>query len=90
MVLEWEQATRLLYAAGDVRHIRVWDTDKELNVQDIPTGAESCVSCLASDSADRCLLVAGCGDGTVRLYDRRISPANRYWGCDSMGVAYLD
>ena len=77
MVLEWEQTTRLLYAAGDVRHIRVWDTDKELNVQDIPTGAESCVSCLTSDTADRCLLIAGCGDGTVRLYDRRMNPASR-------------
>lgn len=76
MVLEWEQATRLLYAAGDVRHIRVWDTDKELNIQDIPTHADSCVSCLTSDSADRSLLVAGCGDGTVRLYDRRMPPTS--------------
>lgn len=78
MVLEWEQTTRLLYAAGDVRHIRVWDTDKELNIQDIPTGADSCVSCLTTDSADRSLLIAGCGDGTVRLYDRRMNPASRY------------
>lgn len=78
MVLEWEQATRLLYAAGDVRHIRVWDTDKEISIQDIPTRADSCVSCLTSDSADRSLLVAGCGDGTVRLYDRRMPPSSRY------------
>lgn len=76
MVLEWEQATRLLYAAGDVRHIRVWDADKELHIQDIPTHADSCVSCLTSDSADRSLLVAGCGDGTVRLYDRRMPPTS--------------
>ena len=77
MVLEWEQATGLLYAAGDVRHIRVWDTHKELNIQDIPTGADSCVTCLTSDSADRSLLIAGCGDGTVRLYDRRQPPSSR-------------
>ena len=76
MVLEWEQTSRLLYAAGDVRHIRVWDTDKELHVQDIPTGAESCVSCMSSGMADKSLLIAGCGDGTVRLYDRRMNTAN--------------
>ena len=77
MVLEWEQATGLLYAGGDVRHIRVWDTHKEVNIQDIPTGADSCVTCLTSDSADRSLLIAGCGDGTIRLYDRRQPPSQR-------------
>jgi regulator-associated protein of mTOR len=74
MVLEWEQPTGLLYASGDVRHIRVWDSHKELMVQDIPTKADSSVTCLTSDSAERSLLIAGCGDGTVRLYDRRQPP----------------
>lgn len=77
MVLEWEQATGLLYASGDVRHIRVWDTHKELMVQDIPTHADSSVTCLTSDAAERSLLIAGCGDGTVRLYDRRQPPTSR-------------
>lgn len=78
MVLEWEQPTGLLYASGDVRHIRVWDTHKELMVQDIPTKADSSVTSLTSDSAERSLLIAGCGDGTVRLYDRRQPPHSRY------------
>ena len=78
MVLEWEQPTGLLYASGDVRHIRVWDTHKELMVQDIPTHADSSVTCLTSDSAERSLLIAGCGDGTVRLYDRRQPSSSRY------------
>ena len=78
MVLEWEQMTGLLYAAGDVRHIRVWDTHKEVKIQDIPTGADSCVTCLASDSAERSLMIAGCGDGTVRMYDRRQPPSSRW------------
>lgn len=77
MVLEWEQQTGLLYASGDVRHIRVWDTHKEMMAQDIPTHADSSVTCLTSDSAQRSLLIAGCGDGTVRLYDRRQPPASR-------------
>ena len=81
MVLEWEQATGLLYAAGDVRHISVWDTHKEVRIQDIPTGADSCVTCLTSDSAERSLMIAGCGDGTVRLYDRRQPPNSRLIYC---------
>ncbi|WAQ95554.1 RPTOR-like protein [Mya arenaria] len=67
LVTNWEQHTGSLLASGDVRFIRVWDTHKELKVQDIPTGADSCVTCLASDMSGRSLLIAGCGDGSVRL-----------------------
>ena len=38
VVLGWEQPTGLLYATGDVRYIRVWDTHKEMKIQ---------VSCLS-------------------------------------------
>ena len=41
--------------------------------QDIPTEAESCVTSLVSDYG-RSLLVVGCGDGSVRLFDRRLPP----------------
>ncbi|XP_065898474.1 regulatory-associated protein of mTOR-like [Dysidea avara] len=75
LVLCWEQATGLLYSSGDVQRISLWDTHKEMKTQDIPTNAGSCVTSLASDSARRSLLVAGCGDGTVRLFDRR-QPTN--------------
>ncbi|XP_065846422.1 regulatory-associated protein of mTOR-like isoform X2 [Oscarella lobularis] len=71
LVLEWKQQSGRLFASGDVRYIRVWDVAKEMQVQDIATGAESCVTCLTSDEAGRSLLVAGCGDGTVRLFDHR-------------------
>ena len=77
MVLEWEQQTGLLYTTGDVRYIRVWDTHKELKIQDIITGAESCVTSLALDVHDKSLMVAGCGDGTVRLYDKRNPMSSR-------------
>ena len=33
VVLGWEQSTGLLYATGDVRYIRVWDTHKEMKIQ---------------------------------------------------------
>lgn len=75
LVLDWEQESGMLLASGDVRIIRIWDSQRETKVQDIPTGAESCVTSLASDSFGRSLLIAGCGDGSVRLFDRRLAPS---------------
>nr|KAF6417035.1 regulatory associated protein of MTOR complex 1 [Molossus molossus] len=72
MVVDWEQETGLLMSSGDVRIVRVWDTDREMKVQDIPTGADSCVTSLACDS-HRSLVVAGLGDGSIRVYDRRMA-----------------
>ncbi|XP_078609645.1 regulatory-associated protein of mTOR-like isoform X2 [Branchiostoma floridae x Branchiostoma japonicum] len=74
LVVDWEQESGMLLASGDVRIIRVWDTQKEKKLQDIPTGADSCVTSLVSDSVGRSLLIAGCGDGSVRLFDRRLAP----------------
>lgn len=42
--------------------------------QDIPTGADSCVTSLSCDS-QRSLIVAGLGDGSVRVFDRRMGPS---------------
>ncbi|XP_068832533.1 regulatory-associated protein of mTOR isoform X2 [Capricornis sumatraensis] len=72
MVVDWEQQTGLLMSSGDVRIIRIWDTDREMKVQDIPTGADSCVTSLSCDS-HRSLIVAGLGDGSIRVYDRRMA-----------------
>lgn len=33
MVVDWEQETGLLMSSGDVRIIRIWDTDREMKVQ---------------------------------------------------------
>lgn len=33
MVVDWEQETGLLMSSGDVRIIRIWDTDREVKVQ---------------------------------------------------------
>ncbi|XP_025072694.1 regulatory-associated protein of mTOR, partial [Alligator sinensis] len=67
-----EQETGLLMTSGDVRIIRIWDTDREMKVQDIPTGADSCVTSLSCDS-HRSLIVAGLGDGSIRVFDRRMA-----------------
>lgn len=33
MVVDWEQETGLLMTSGDVRIIRIWDTEREMKVQ---------------------------------------------------------
>ncbi|XP_014681197.1 PREDICTED: regulatory-associated protein of mTOR-like [Priapulus caudatus] len=76
MVTAWEQETNYLYASGDVRVIRIYDSQKEMKAQDIPTQANSCITSITCDSSNRSLLVAGCGDGLVRLYDRRLPPTD--------------
>ncbi|XP_076441319.1 regulatory-associated protein of mTOR-like isoform X2 [Babylonia areolata] len=74
LVTHWEQENATLICSGDVRNITLWDMRTEAKKQDIPTGAESCVTSLISDMSGRSLLIAGCGDGTVRLFDRRLAP----------------
>ncbi|GFO38269.1 regulatory-associated protein of mtor [Plakobranchus ocellatus] len=74
LVTEWEQESSTLITSGNSRIIRLWDMEKEMKISDINTGAESCVTSLASDSMHKSLLIAGLGDGSVRLFDRRLNP----------------
>ncbi|KAJ9585619.1 hypothetical protein L9F63_002589, partial [Diploptera punctata] len=74
LVMSWEQKSQNVIVAGDVRIIRIWDAESELKVQDIPTGADCCVTSLSSDVSESSLILVGCGDGSVRLFDRRLSP----------------
>jgi len=74
VVTEWEQESTTLMVSGNARIIRLWDMQREKKISDINTGAESCVTSLASDPISKSLLIAGCGDGSVRLFDRRLNP----------------
>ncbi|CAG0893874.1 unnamed protein product [Darwinula stevensoni] len=71
IVMHWSQTAQQLAVSGDVRVVRLWDVAKELRILDLPTGAESCITCLSRERDGSPLLVAGCGDGSVRLYDIR-------------------
>jgi len=33
LVVDWDQTSSLMYTSGDVRIIRIWDTETELRVQ---------------------------------------------------------
>ncbi|XP_067006454.1 regulatory-associated protein of mTOR isoform X2 [Anabrus simplex] len=74
LLMSWEQRVQQLVVAGDAKIIRIWDAESELKSQDLPTGTECCVTCLSTDLSGSSLLVAGCSDGSVRLFDRRLAP----------------
>ncbi|KAK9301643.1 hypothetical protein QLX08_006065 [Tetragonisca angustula] len=73
LVTKWEQKSLTLAVTGDVRIVRLWDAETELKKQDIPTGADCCATCIDVDGVGA-MMAVGCGDGSVRLFDRRLPP----------------
>ncbi|XP_073974210.1 regulatory associated protein of MTOR complex 1 isoform X2 [Rhodnius prolixus] len=74
-VMAWDQVRQTMIVGGDNRVLRIWDAETELLLQDIPTDADSCVTCISLDPArGGAMMCIGCGDGTVRLFDRRLKP----------------
>lgn len=49
MVVDWEQETGLLMTSGDVRVIRIWDTDREMKVQVVDAPARIVTMNTAAD-----------------------------------------
>lgn len=74
LLLEWQQSRGTLLATGDVKIIRVWDAPRELCVVDIPARSSSSITSLTSDQVAGNICVSGFGDGTIRVYDRRLDP----------------
>ncbi|GAV06118.1 hypothetical protein RvY_16150 [Ramazzottius varieornatus] len=72
LIFSWEALTQHVIVAGDCKTMRIWDTANESKVLDIATKVDSGVGCVASEPGCRGLFVAGYGDGSVRLYDRRL------------------
>jgi len=71
VVVDWQQELGRVLVSGEVGYVKVWDAEKELCVQDIPTECDSGVTCLASEQ--NCMVfVAGCADGSVRVFDQRL------------------
>eukprot|EP01018_Ginkgo_biloba_P000291 Gb_09312 [translate_table: standard] len=70
-VVDWQQLTGYLYASGEISSIMVWDLDREQLASSIPSSSESCISALSASQVHDRQLVAGCGDGSVRLFDIR-------------------
>ncbi|KAI8369718.1 raptor N-terminal caspase like domain-containing protein [Blakeslea trispora] len=74
LVTDWHQARGLLFTGGDARVVKVWDVHQEMPVMDIPTQSMGCVTSITSDQVNGNIIVAGFGDGSIGVYDRRLSP----------------
>lgn len=70
-VVDWQQQSGYLYASGEVSSIMLWDLDKELLVNPIPSSSDCSISALSASQVHGGQLAAGFVDGSVRLYDVR-------------------
>ena len=52
--------------------MRVWDLETEQLLSAIPTGTADCVTSMTS-WPDGNTLAASCGDGSVRIFDKRLN-----------------
>ncbi|XP_024080939.1 regulatory-associated protein of mTOR isoform X2 [Cimex lectularius] len=73
-VLGWDQTRLNFIIGGDSRSLKIWDANAELSLSDIPTGADAPVTSISIDPSGGYKMSIGCADGTVRLFDRRLSP----------------
>lgn len=74
LVLNWQQGQGKLFAAGDLKVIRVWNAATEICTHEIPTRSGSCITALTSDQVAGNVIVAGFGNGKVQVYDQRETP----------------
>jgi len=71
LVLAWQPSTELAVAGGNADVLKLWDVSRELCVQDLPTQATSAVTCIMADKNDGRVIISGCADGSLRVFDRR-------------------
>nr|AFH08794.1 raptor [Schmidtea mediterranea] len=74
LITHWSQSLGQLTISGDVKYIRLWDSLQECKISDMNTNSESCVSSI-DRSQDGRLIVAGFGDGHIKMFDIR-APVN--------------
>lgn len=74
LVTDWNQQSARMICAGDSRSIKIWNADHEKASVVISTDSESPVTSLTSDPHSSAIFVAGFGDGSIRVYDKRQRP----------------
>ncbi|KAL5530680.1 KOG1 [Sanghuangporus sanghuang] len=72
LVLDWQQSQGLALAGGDSRTIRIWDAHRESSAGDFSTQLDSPVTSLATDPDSHSLFIAGFGDGSIQVFDKRL------------------
>ncbi|KAI9922345.1 hypothetical protein PsorP6_002603 [Peronosclerospora sorghi] len=74
LVMNWQQKASMMYTGGNSSVLRGWDLHHEKCTVSLPTQTDSCITSMASDESMRGMVVAGFGDGTLRIYDTRSRP----------------
>ncbi|KAG7391288.1 HEAT repeat [Phytophthora pseudosyringae] len=74
LVMKWQQDAGMMYAGGNSGMLRGWDLRQEKCTVALPTQTDSCITSMASDGTIPGMLVAGFGDGTLRIFDSRSRP----------------
>ncbi|RPA81806.1 WD40 repeat-like protein [Ascobolus immersus RN42] len=74
-VCEWLQGCGTMLTAGDFRTIKIWQAPREVCISEIPVRSPSSVTSITAEQVAGNVFVAGFGDGSLRVYDRRT--ANR-------------
>lgn len=68
----WHQSTQTIFAGGESKLLRLWDAERELKIQEIPTGSDFPVSHISC--APNALFAVGSADGCIQIFDRRAAP----------------
>ena len=67
-MIEWQQDTGTLYSGGNSKNLYAWDVEKEMCCATFSANAgSSCVTAMATYSSYDKILLAGCGDGSLKL-----------------------
>ncbi|KAG1683862.1 hypothetical protein DVH05_012718 [Phytophthora capsici] len=74
LVMNWQQNAGMMYAGGNSSMLRGWDLRQEKCTVTLSTQTDSCITSMASDENMPGMLVAGFGDGTLRIFDSRSRP----------------
>ncbi|KAE9155047.1 hypothetical protein PF006_g1004 [Phytophthora fragariae] len=74
LVMNWQQQAGAMYAGGNSSMLRGWDLRQEKCTVALPTQTDSCITSMASDESIPGMVVAGFGDGTLRIFDSRSRP----------------
>ncbi|KAI8460236.1 WD40-repeat-containing domain protein [Phakopsora pachyrhizi] len=73
VIVSWQQRDGSLIVGGNSREIKIWNSERESCVESVKTRANSCLSSLTTDQVVGDLICAGFGDGSMRIYDRRMA-----------------
>ncbi|KAF1324552.1 Regulatory-associated protein of mtor, partial [Globisporangium splendens] len=74
LITDWQQNAGMFFAGGNSSYLRGWNLRQERCTFSLPTQTDSCITSMTSDETTGGTLVAGFGDGTLRLFDARSHP----------------